>query len=36
MKVLEGEFDEGDYVMVERDGEHLTFKKKEAAVSLPA
>ena len=36
MKVLEGEFDEGDVVIVQRDGEHLTFKKKEPAVSLRA
>jgi ATP-dependent Clp protease ATP-binding subunit ClpB len=36
MKVLEGEFDEGDFVVVHRDGEHLTFSKKEPRISLRA
>jgi ATP-dependent Clp protease ATP-binding subunit ClpB len=36
MQVLEGEFDEGDVVVVKRDGDHLTFMKKEARVSLRA
>jgi ATP-dependent Clp protease ATP-binding subunit ClpB len=30
MKVLEGEFDEGSIISVERDGDHLAFRKRPA------
>jgi ATP-dependent Clp protease ATP-binding subunit ClpB len=30
MKVLEGEFDEGSLITVERDGDHLAFRKRVA------
>ena len=30
MKVLEGEFEEGSIIAVEREGDHLAFKKRAA------
>ena len=36
MKVLEGDFRDGDFIKVERNGEQLAFKKQQSAVSLPA
>ena len=34
MQVLEGEFNEGDAIIVDRENEHLSFRKRGAEVSL--